>query len=232
MAENRYQNGDYAEKNPDWHADDAPWKAERIIAMMKKHALAPLTVTEVGCGCGEILAQLQPNLDPACELTGYDIAPEAIARCQSRANTRLRFRLGDMTQENGMHVELLLIIDVIEHLENYFAFLRALKPMSTYTILHIPLEISAQAALRGTPFLRVREQYGHIHHFNREIALQLLSEIGYQVVDWTYTSWATERPAKTWQTRLARLPRLLTFALNRDMAARLLGGYSLLVLAR
>lgn len=231
MTDDRYQNGTYLEQNPGWHAEDASWKAVKIAALLAKHGLSPASVGEVGCGCGEILVQLQQRLDPACIYTGYDISPQAIELCTPRANATLRFVHGDMTAMPDARAELLLVIDIIEHLEDYYTFLRALRGRSAYTIFHIPLELSAQVALRGTPLLRVREQYGHLHHFNRELALQVLRDTGYDIVDAVYTSWSTAQSA-AWKTRIARLPRKLIATVNPHLAAHLLGGYSLLVLAR
>lgn len=231
MADSLYQNGGYLERNPDWHEEDAPWKAGKILAMLARHGLTPGSVADVGCGSGAILATLQPQLLPDCQLTGYDISPQAIALCQPRANARLHFVQGDFTATT-MHYDLLLAMDVIEHVEDYFAFLRALRGKSDHAIFHIPLELSAQMALRGTPFLRAREQFGHLHHFNKELALRTLTDARFEIVDAVYTAWATEMAAQSLRSRLARIPRKILFALNKDLAAHLLGGYSLLVLAR
>jgi ubiquinone/menaquinone biosynthesis C-methylase UbiE len=54
-----YTNGDYIKKNPTWHVENSAWKAEQILTMLSKHNLTPQTICEVGCGAGEILAQLQ-----------------------------------------------------------------------------------------------------------------------------------------------------------------------------
>ncbi len=232
MPENIYENGAYLRRNPDWGEAEAPWKAEQIRTMIARHRLAPATVADIGCGCGAILACLQPHLPVTCELTGYDISPQAIELCRTRANDRLRFQQADFTVETGARVDLALVIDVIEHLEDYFSFLRALRVRCASAFFHIPLELSAQMALRGSPFLRTREQFGHLHQFNREIALRILTETGFEVVDDVYTAWATDLPAISWRSRLARLPRKLLYRLSPHFTAHLLGGYSLLVLAR
>src|SRR5574342_1191152 len=91
-----YTNGHYAEKNPGWHVEESPWKAQQILRMLARHDLSPRTIGEVGCGAGEVLRQLQVRMDPACELWGYDISPYALELCQSRANARLHFKLADL----------------------------------------------------------------------------------------------------------------------------------------
>lgn len=57
-----YTDGDYLKNNPTWDVEDAPWKADHIFRMMQKHHLEPGSICEVGCGCGEILSQLQKRL--------------------------------------------------------------------------------------------------------------------------------------------------------------------------
>jgi len=123
------------------------------------------------------------------------------------------------------------MLDVVEHLEDYFSFLRDIKRKSQYKLFHIPLEISVQGVLRGKIFLRNRDVHGHLHHFTKETALRTLEDIGYEVLDYSYSP-ESELPADLIETKLIKLPRKWFFALNEDWAARLLGGFRLLVLAK
>lgn len=227
-----YTGGDYAEMNPTWHVEESPWKAEQIAHMLRKHTLTPATICEVGCGAGEVLRQLQERVGPACELTGYDISPHAYELAQARANDRLHFKLADIRREEGAHFNLLLVLDVLEHLEDYFTFLCAIKQRSTYTIFHIPLDLSVQTVVRPGGLLKVRAAYGHIHYFTAEIALQLLRDAGFVVLDYFYTRRATELPTAELSRKLLYWPRRALFAVHQGFAARLLGGFSLLVLAQ
>jgi hypothetical protein len=65
-----------------------------------------------------------------------------------------------------------------------------------------------------------------------EIALAALKDTGYEVVDHFYTSSSLDTPNLNWKARLMKLPRKLLFALHQDLAVRILGGYSLMVLAK
>ena len=90
--------------------------------------------------------------------------------------------------------------------------------------------MSAQWVMRGRPILQEREQAGHLHYFMKDTALAALRETGYEVLDWTYTPGAIDNPRSV-KAKIASLPRRLLVRLNQDFAVRLLGGYSLLVLA-
>jgi 2-polyprenyl-3-methyl-5-hydroxy-6-metoxy-1,4-benzoquinol methylase len=225
-----YTSGQYAEKNPDWHVEESPWKAQQILRMLARHHLSPQTVGEVGCGAGEVLRQLQAGMDPACELWGYDISPYALELCSTRANARLHFKLADLSREPDVSFDLLLVLDVLEHLEDYFSFLRALQPKARYKVFHIPLDLSVQTVLRKNALLKRRDLHAHLHYFSKETALRTLADTGYQVLDAFYTPRSNELGTERVQKILNPVRRLL-FALNADWAVRLLGGYSLLVLA-
>lgn len=227
---NRYTNGHYLAENPTWHAEDSPWKAAQIAKLLEKHTLSPQSIVEVGCGAGEVLLQLQQRF-PGAELTGWEISPQALALAQPRAQTGLSFRQGDFLTAGESGGDLLLALDVFEHVEDYFAFLRGLKGKAPHIVFHIPLDLSAQAVLRGL-LNTWRSQIGHLHYFTRELALAALAETGFEVVDAVYTTYAIDRPAPTLKARLGRWPRRLAFALHPDLAAKTLGGFCLLVLAR
>ena len=215
----------------DWHVEESPWKAKQVLRMLAQNHLEPHSICEVGCGAGEILRQLQEQLDETSEFWGYDISPQAYEFAKERANERLHFKLADITQEQDTSFEVILVMDVVEHLEDYFSFLRALKPKAEYKILHIPLDLSVQTILRRNGLLHVRESYGHIHYFTKDLVLQMLKEMHYEVLDYFYTASSIEIPSDMFARKLLKIPRKLSFAVHPDLAARVLGGFRLLVLA-
>jgi cyclopropane fatty-acyl-phospholipid synthase-like methyltransferase len=232
MAEELYTSGQYLEENPAWHTYESPWKIAHILPMLKKHKLEPRTVCEVGCGAGEVLRLLQGHLDADTTLWGYDISPQAFEMCKERANERLHFKLADFRREQDTpFFDLLMVLDVIEHVEDYFSFLRDLKSRSQYKLFLIPLEISVQGVLRGKIFIQNRNRYGHLHHFTKETALRSVEDLGYTVLDYAYAP-EYEMESKVWQTNLMKLPRRLLFACNQDLAVRILGGCRILILAQ
>ena len=58
-----------------------------------------------------------------------------------------------------------------------------------------------------------------------------LSDLGYEIVDWCYTPRMIDIPTHV-RGRILRLPRKLLFAMHRDFAVNVLGGFSLMVLAK
>jgi 2-polyprenyl-3-methyl-5-hydroxy-6-metoxy-1,4-benzoquinol methylase len=145
MSEAIYTKGDYLENNPTWHLEDSTWKAEQILNIIKKNNLQPLSVCEVGCGSGEILNQLYLKLPDNRDFIGYEISPQAFQLCQEKNKDRLKFKLGNLIEEEDVFFDLLLCIDVFEHIEDYFTFLRSLRKKAQYKIFHIPLDLSVSS---------------------------------------------------------------------------------------
>lgn len=226
-----YTNGEYLKMNPNWHSEESPWKAQQIIRMLKQNNLLPRTICEVGCGAGEVLRQLHERLDSAHHFCGYEISPQAFAMCKMRTRDRLHFRLADIRREKEVFFDLMLVLDVIEHLEDYFSFLRDLRSKSNYKIFHIPLDLCVQTVLRKNGILKRRDLYAHIHYFTKDTALRTLVDVGYELIDHFYTPRMIDLPIDRQQTIL-RVPRKICFALHPDLTVRTLGGFGLLVLAR
>jgi cyclopropane fatty-acyl-phospholipid synthase-like methyltransferase len=231
LEESVYTDGTYLTKNPLWHSDESPFKANQILRMLQRNRLQPKSIAEIGCGAGEVLRQLQNKMDGDCRFWGYDISPQALELCKGRANSRLQFKLADVSREEGAFFEMILVLDVIEHVEDYFGFLRGIRPKSDLKIFHFPLDLSVQAVLRRRGLLKRRELYRHIHYFTKETALETLKDVGYSILDHFYTPRSIELAKETIQ-KIARRPRMICFSINPDLTARILGGYSLLVLAR
>lgn len=227
-----YTNGEYLKHNPTWDVEDAPWKASLIHAMMEKNAIHAATICEVGCGSGEILLQLQKSLPPTTILTGYEISPQAHELCKTRANERLTFCLKNYCEETGAACDLILLLDVIEHLEDYFQFLREVKPKSRYKILHIPLEMFVLAVIHQQFLLGQRKKVGHLHYFSRDITLQMLCDLGYEILDYQYTAGYSLNRDYGIKDKLLKIPRALLYPVFPDFTVRVFGGYSLLVLVR
>ena len=228
-----YISGEYLGKNPTWHVEKSPWKAKQIMKMVARNNVAPKTICEVGCGAGEILIQLQQEMDAACLFWGYEISPQAFELSRSRENEKLHFKLADILQED-VCFDLILMVDVIEHVEDCFSLLRNLKPKSEYKIIHFGLDLTVESLLRPNALLGFRStrgHIGHVHYFTKNIALAMLEDLGYEVLDYFYTP-RPVMPTDSMKRKLLQLPRSLFFAIRKDLAVRVLGGYGLLVLVK
>ncbi|MGR3179734.1 MAG: class I SAM-dependent methyltransferase [Candidatus Anammoxibacter sp.] len=226
-----YKDGAFLNKNPTWFVEDSPWKAKQIIRIIERNSLNPSSICETGCGAGEILRQLSEQLDNKIQFDGYEISPQAYNLSKERANSNLAFYNNDLFDNEKVFYDIVMAIDVLEHVDDYLGFLRKLKTKGAYKIFHIPLEISVHNILRN--FLTTsRKEFGHLHYFNKETALATLAYAGYEIIDYFYTLAQLELPSRSFMAKLFKLPRKLLFQMNKDFAVRVLGGVSLIVLAK
>ncbi|GLV55696.1 hypothetical protein KDH_25400 [Dictyobacter sp. S3.2.2.5] len=242
-----YTNGEYLQKNPGWHIDAAQWKADSVLQMIRRNTLSPQSVCDIGCGAGEMLRILQQNLSEQCTLDGYDIAPQAIALAKQRETPRLHFHLADFFQEPAStKYDLILLVDVLEHFENCFEVLRELKSRSRYKILQLPLDLSVNSIARNQ-LIDYRHATGHLHFFTKDIALEILRDSGYEVLDCFYslqpldaTPWShgsnpkqdLVKALRMAKRGLFRLPGKLCYEINPDLAVRIFGGWRLVALVK
>lgn len=231
---NQYTNSAYLEKNPTWDVEDSPWKAANILKILQRNQLCPQRIAEVGCGAGEILYQLYLSLPDHCFFSGYEISPQAILLCERRKNERVQFFLGEMERATSAYpFDVLMALDVFEHVEDYLGFLKNLQDKAEYKIFHIPLDMSALSVMRVTPILKARSKVGHLHYFSKETAMATLTDCGYEIVDWFYTSGPDNHAPRLMSGRSAMGDGIkkIVYKRNQDLWVRLLGG-SLMVLAK
>ena len=227
-GESIYTDGSYLDKTGGtWHLEDSPFKARQIVRILERHTeVQPDTICEIGCGAGGILAELQKLLPGHIAFTGYEISPQAHAISARFSNSKCQYVLGDAFAD-PLICDLVLVMDVVEHVEDCFSFLRRTKRKGRWKLYHIPLDTSAQIVLRGH---NGWDSVGHLHLFTIETALKSLEYTGHRVVDWVLTDGSLALP-KTVLSRIANLVRRPLAKLNRKLTARLLGGYSILILA-
>jgi hypothetical protein len=230
MTDSVYNDGSYRQNNPDWHAIDSRWKAGLIASMLARNSVEFGSCVEVGCGAGRVLAHLAELL-PGKAYAGYDVSPDAAALWSPSQQGPVSYHLGDFRSTTETY-DLLLLIDVFEHVEDYMGFLRSLSKRARWYIFHIPLEMHVSALLRDRQ-IHSRRQVGHLHYFSRATALATLSDTGYSILqdEYTYLSQEAQEARRT-LTRLANLVRAGVQSASIELAAKLLGGYSLLVLCR
>lgn len=227
--DDQYVDGEYARKNPGFHTEDSGWKATQVIEGLQRAHLSPSRVAEVGCGAGKILAELAQSL-PQASYVGYELSPQGFAMCEQHASDDVTFLNMDVFSDDRTF-DVMLCMDVFEHIEDYFAFLRGLTQKADHFIFHIPLDMNAQMVAREQAIMYVRDAVGHLHYFSKETALATLDDCGYQVIDWFYTSSGRDLN-KSRKAKLLRWPRSALSRVSPGLTARLLGGFSLLVVAQ
>jgi SAM-dependent methyltransferase len=225
-----YDDGRYLEQNPDWHLEDSLAKAKSIVRMIDKNKLSFRTCADVGCGAGGIIRELAGRY-PEVNFVGYDVSIGARDFWSNNKDNRLKFFRCDFTESFDQY-DLILLLDVFEHVENYMGFLRALSGRAKWFLFHIPLDMNVQGLLRDKQSY-FRDTVGHLHYFSKSSALRTLSDTGYEVKSFFYTASSQEGSAlkRSTKARFLNVIRKGLFNFNPNMVVKLLGGYSMLVLA-
>jgi len=229
-VEKQYLDGSYFARNPEWDRQDCIWKASLVKSILDESGIEIKSICEVGCGSGDILAQLR-DYYPEYELTGYDISPQVKNFWDEHKVNNIHFHCGNFLDIDHKYYDCILLIDVIEHLSNPFQFLNAIRERAKYFIFHFPLDLSVSTILREKSLLNARIKVGHIHYFTKGLALAILRESGFNINLYRFTNAYLHIPNRSFKTRLASFPRRLFYLVNMDFGARLLGGETLIALA-
>jgi SAM-dependent methyltransferase len=228
-----YRNGEYFTKHPDWDAEDAVWKVAWIKKLLDKNDIRFEEVADIGCGAGKVLEGLQDLYPSVKSFTGYDISPQAIELAKQIQHPHISFLNEDFTSAEYLHTHLLLTIDVLEHVADYYGFLEKLKGKSNYFIFHIPLDLCCRTILKPHVLLQQRESVGHIHYFSKEMVMWMLQDTGYEVIDWFYTKPLTDLlPQSSIKNKLKKSLRNISFSVNPGRTAHYWGNYSIMILAK
>jgi len=234
--EKRYLDGTYLNSNKNWDRGDAEWKAHLVNHILRSHSIEIGSICEVGCGSGDVLRYLC-GMFPNAKLKGFDVSPQLLPFWEDSINcisaeTECTFELGNFFDLNTIKYDVLLMLDVFEHVRDPFTFLEEARKHAHNFVFHIPLDLSAFGVARENPLLNVRRSVGHLNFYTKDIAIETLKDCGYNIIEWKYTGASLNSPNRSFKTRLAAIPRRLLYAFNKDAGVRILGGETLLVLAR
>lgn len=220
----QYKDNTYLEKTGNWHADESDWKFEQMRPLLDSIDFD--TVADVGCGAGKIIENVAENY-PVSKAVGYDITPN-VKQFWTERTGEVEYREQNILDTKDEY-DLLLLIDVFEHVENYYQFLRDLKEHSRYFIFHIPLDLFAIALITNN-LDQKKESVGHLHYFTKNSALSVLEDCGYKVREYNYTNaYAVSNTKLNKKSKLIRT--VMEKILGKDLNSKVTGGYSLMVLA-
>jgi SAM-dependent methyltransferase len=228
-----YTGDAYFNNNPTWDEEWTSWKAGIIHGLLQKNSIRPKAVVEVGCGSGGILRALADLNSSIQTLTGYDISPAAISLAARSQKERVQYYQSDFVNARLTGEDVLLAIDVLEHVDDYYGFLNKVRSKSSFAVFHIPLDLSCRNILKPHTMLVQRQQVGHLHYYTKEMVEWALKDTGFSIVDWLYTKPETDLvKTRSVKKRIKQILRNISFAINKDLSAKLWGGYSMMILAK
>ena len=180
MQENMYSSGTYIRNNPTLDAEDMPWKISKILPIvdifLRQTSATKVKILDVGGGAGLYLKEISDHLRAkkiAADKYALDLSGEML-RIQRENNPDMKGIVEcsiEQTPFKDKEFDLVLVIDVLEHIPNVAAALKEIRRISGHVIYKVPLEnnlyynilnIMKRGGLRRDIFQKV----GHVHFFS------------------------------------------------------------------
>lgn len=224
-----YSDGEYLQNNAQWHAEDSPYKASVVISAIERSQVRFAACADIGCGAGLVTELLATNF-PERKFVGYELSADAQQFWKQRRQLpNLRLSCDDLLASDSDY-DLIVCLDVFEHIEDHFGFLRALRKRGRQFVFNIPLDMNIVKLATGG-IRHAREEVGHLHYFNQYSAIHTLQDCGYRIIDQHLSVAFLANPPRNLR-QWAVLPlRLLSLVFGKRFASRVFGGISLVVTA-
>ncbi|MFH1287978.1 MAG: class I SAM-dependent methyltransferase, partial [bacterium] len=183
---------DYLKLNPTLHEEDIETKFKSIVKALNVLRLKCRNIeiiADIGCGSCKLLIKIldymHKNMDSKICALGIDVSFQILSIGEKHPNLiKLRTDAEKIPLENNS-ISLSLCIDIIEHINHPDLFLKEIARISQFAIFKIPLELCFYTTIKGGKqrLTKLKNQYGHIHHFNRNSIMQLVNEHFYIIYE-------------------------------------------------
>ncbi|OGO23740.1 MAG: hypothetical protein A2144_05185 [Chloroflexi bacterium RBG_16_50_9] len=181
LVKNLFLKDEYVTKTASLHEEESEWKIGKIVPLVDKfvHQIKKreLSILDVGGGAGLILsaisARIESNHGIKVNKYALDLSPHML-EIQRKRNPDIVKTLNEDIRKTSLgnkEIDLILLIDVLEHIPNPTEALKELKRISRFSILKVPLEDCLVLAVwnylnMGRPRKYDRKTYGHINIYN------------------------------------------------------------------
>ncbi len=224
---------EYLVKNPELHASDAESKA-RAILNLASGIVQPDSILDIACGSGLVLQQVVKELTPE-RAVGLDISESIIAEARKlNIDTRIVFQVADAFSYSKSHFNLVLAIDIVEHVNDDLALLKHISSLGEYVIIKVPIEHNFLNSFlylisgKRIDYWRTTEaKYGHIHHYGLSEFISKLRELDLHLIKVDYMPLPKRSAALREILRWLFLP---LWFISRNFYVRLTGGFLVVLL--
>lgn len=223
-----YQN-EYIIKNPTLHCEDASNKAKYIKHILEKVSFKPNSIVDVGCGSGMVLMKLLENIGPV-EACGIDISSKIIDIAIKNDQKKLvRWIKSDIFQLNIVKYDLVIAIDIIEHIQDDRKLLKKISDFGKFFIIKVPIEdnlvnkfIKFLTNNKVDPNRDTEKKYGHIHHYSEKSFTDMLVGSNYNIIKLEYM-YLPKRSKLGWE--IIRILLMPLWVVSKKLYVLLNGGF-------
>lgn len=140
----------------------------RIVARLAL-AIPHESLLDLGCGDGQFLSEIAPH--DGARLFGADISAQAIEIARRRV-PRAEFLVLDLSkQEMEGSYDVVVLSEVLEHIENDDQVLAKLAPRVRHVVISVP----------GGPADQVDRRYGHFRNYAGDLLQRKMEAAGFEV---------------------------------------------------
>jgi ubiquinone/menaquinone biosynthesis C-methylase UbiE len=180
-----YSSGEYIELNPTLHNEDSFFKYSNIQNILKKSNILKDNISykilDIGGGNGQVGKYFCEYLflnHIEFEFHALDLSEEMLNIQKSNNQYLSKVYSGEL-EALAEHYDIVLMIDVIEHIVDYNVFLSELNRKSSFIIFNIPIEKNVFDRMRNI-YLKCgyyKEQFrtlGHVNFYTYSSSIKLL----------------------------------------------------------
>jgi len=169
-----------------WLRYGAVEKVNSIEILFNRHAIKPITLLELGCGTGAVIAECQRR-GLGDEFTAIDYSREAIGYLKSHSQG-IHCIEADITDPNfklDRCFDVVVLSHVLEHLEEPLNFIQSLvkKICFRYFVAEVPLEDLLFSRIKNLFRDRTHNISGHVHFFTETTFQRLLYSASLEIMD-------------------------------------------------
>lgn len=183
-----YTNEKYATLHKDWHIADTDAKVmdmsvfnPSILGAVNK---SEINIADVGCGVGGVLHGIIKDLNRQTNVkingTAFEISEYAVSNGKVMF-PELTWINRQLLETDGPY-DVIMFIDVFEHLENPWEMLRLASKVSKYMLIRQPL-LDNYSNFRTDNYKHQREHWGHIAFFNFRSFIDMAKSTGWSPFD-------------------------------------------------
>lgn len=200
---NFYKLDKYLLKNPSLHEEDFPWKVSKILPLVDKMMVDfkgnIVVILDVGGGSGLILASISNYIKKRHHKKvikyALDLSP-GMLDIQKNNNLDIKFLLNEDIKKTSLkdkEVDLVLMIDVLEHIINPPKALKEISRISKYSIFKVPLEHNINFKLinylgRGGLRKKLIKSIGHVNVYDNVSLKKQISDHSNKILLFFYTN--------------------------------------------
>ena len=181
-----YTSEEYISKFPDWHLDRAPGKTSDVLPfvlpIVSTSKKGEIKIADVGAGVGGVLNLIVKGIEaehPQIRVlpSAFEISSHAV-EVGTELYPNISFIQRSISEQDGPF-DILMFIDVLEHIENPWQILREASMVADYMIIRQPL-LENFSTFRHKNYEKQRVTFGHISYFNYYSFLDMATACGWK----------------------------------------------------